>query len=54
MIYCRVTDERDYRMEFKDVQFKPGQIYRHFIQVPLGAKIAGMTYKELKKAFRHI
>jgi hypothetical protein len=31
----------DYQCEFKNVSFKQGQIYRHFLRAPIGATHAG-------------
>ncbi|ESO86457.1 hypothetical protein LOTGIDRAFT_129137 [Lottia gigantea] len=38
----RVLDEKNYLVSYKNVSFKPGQIQRHFIQVPLGATSAAL------------
>ena len=37
----RVDDEIKWEKSYTDVSFKPGQVNRHFIQVPTGASIAG-------------
>jgi hypothetical protein len=33
-----------YELDFKNVSFRQGQIYRHFIRAPFGATHAGIFY----------
>lgn len=37
----RVNESSHYDLAFTDVHFKPGQIRRHFVEVPEGATWAG-------------
>lgn len=34
----------DYQIDFKNVAFKQGQIYRHFFRAPIGATHAGLLH----------
>lgn len=41
LLTCRVDESSGYDLTYTDVHFKPGQIQRHFIDVPQGATWAG-------------
>ena len=40
---CRIEDTVQYKVSFNNQSFKPGQIRRHFIDVPLGATWASKS-----------
>lgn len=42
ILIFRVNESSHYDLAFTDVHFKPGQIRRHFVEVPEGATWAGM------------
>lgn len=41
LLIFRVNESTHYDLALTDVHFKPGQIRRHFIEVPEGATWAG-------------
>lgn len=41
LLTYRVDESSSYDLTYTDVHFKPGQIRRHFIDVPQGATWAG-------------
>lgn len=46
--FYRVTDTVHHSVAFNNVQFKPGQIKRHFIHVPEGATFGGKIFFSLQ------
>lgn len=49
VVPSKVDDEVKWKKSFPSVSFKPGQVHRHFIQVPTGATVAVLKIESTDK-----